>query len=75
MVELTPGIDDWVPETLQKLGHMRQTATGQCSALKTEDGSCSCSIYQVRPNVCRTFQRGNTKCLESIEFKRWMETH
>lgn len=37
-----------------------------CQALRgSVGGRCSCSIYTVRPTVCREFARGSRACLEA----------
>jgi Fe-S-cluster containining protein len=38
---------------------------GRCVAFseKLADGGCGCSIYQVRPEICRDFAAGSPDCL------------
>ena len=38
----------------------------RCAALTGRIGrSCACSIYEVRPGVCREFKPGSEECLEA----------
>ena len=38
-----------------------------CSAFSGEiGGPCSCSVYSVRPDACRRFERGSADCLRSL---------
>ena len=52
--------------------YMIPRADGSCSALSKNSDGCSCSVYATRPTVCRQFNRGNPKCLEAVEFARFM---
>lgn len=46
--------------------HMRMTPTGLCVALTGEPGQhTACSIYALRPNVCRKVQPGDPKCIDA----------
>jgi len=37
---------------------------GRCIAYRDqlEDGGCGCSIYELRPDICRTFAAGSPDC-------------
>ena len=39
-------------------------AGGRCVAYRDrlEDGGCGCSIYEVRPDICREFAAGSADC-------------
>ncbi|WP_414660233.1 YkgJ family cysteine cluster protein [Horticoccus sp. 23ND18S-11] len=63
LVELEPGVDD-VPEsmvaTYSGMRFMDQQSDGACVALDPETRACT--IYERRPAVCRTFDRGGVLC-------------
>lgn len=65
-VDLIPGIDDWIPAHLRTGNILKQNLDGSCAALHQAGKTASCTIYLTRPDACRTFQRGNHMCLESI---------
>ena len=54
------------PEFLPKLGtKLSASATRVCAALEgMVHSSCSCSIYEGRPNACRQFEVGGKACRE-----------
>jgi Fe-S-cluster containining protein len=37
----------------------------QCKALEGELGNCKCSIYEQRPETCRTLEPGSEGCLKA----------
>jgi hypothetical protein len=45
---------------------------GRCAALAVDAraGSFACSIYPMRPDVCRALERGSPACLGELEAKR-----
>ena len=43
----------------------RDPATQRCVRLAGELGDCACSIYELRPNLCRALQPGDEHCLEA----------
>ena len=55
------------PEFVPKLGtKLSDDGTNVCAAFRGMAGStCSCGIYQVRPNACRQFAVGGSACLEA----------
>ncbi len=42
---------------------------GRCVAFRDSlgDGGCGCSIYEVRPEICRTFEAGSKDCYAARE--------
>ena len=42
---------------------MKQTENGRCVCL---DKNNNCSIYDIRPTICRTVQKGDSICLNSL---------
>jgi Fe-S-cluster containining protein len=58
-----PGVD--------RLGHKGLPTTGyRCVALRGEvNKKVSCAIYEERPTLCRTFERGSQDCRK--EYARW----
>jgi len=45
---------------------------GRCAALAFDraSGTFRCTIYAVRPEVCRALERGSPACLGELETKR-----
>ena len=39
---------------------------GGCAALDESKGLSRCSVYDSRPNVCRTFEQGSDECLSHL---------
>ncbi len=39
---------------------------GVCTALDESEGLSRCSVYDSRPDVCRTFQQGSDECLSHL---------
>ncbi|HWA45090.1 MAG TPA: YkgJ family cysteine cluster protein [Hypericibacter adhaerens] len=54
-----------IPEALVDAGRGKMRCEGdRCAALTGEIGrSTACSIYEVRPDVCRACQPGDPECL------------
>lgn len=44
---------------------------GRCVALRLDSatGSVGCSIYAIRPDVCRSLERGSGECRSQLEMK------
>jgi len=42
---------------------------GRCAALRVEGGRFLCSVYERRPEVCRSLAPGSAECLAEIELK------
>lgn len=55
--------------TFQHVGLMRRSwRDGRCLALVGEVMSAvRCDVYDIRPAVCRKFERGSERCLAAIE--------
>jgi Fe-S-cluster containining protein len=55
------------PEFLPRLGTKRNAnAMNVCAAFEGDARStCSCSIYESRPNACRQFEAGGAACREA----------
>jgi Fe-S-cluster containining protein len=74
LVELTPGMDDAVPEELvvehSGVRCLEQRGDGACVAL--DPLSRLCTIYEQRPQVCRDFMRAETLCRRAVA--GWRET-
>ncbi len=72
LVELTPGVDDGVPEdyVVEHSGVrcMDQQGDGACVALDTVTQLCT--IYELRPQVCRDFRRGEALCRRTVFSRR-----
>lgn len=50
---------------------MRVKPDGSCVALKGTIGKdASCSLYALRPNICRRVQRGSPLCLYALGWHR-----
>jgi Fe-S-cluster containining protein len=66
VVELRAG--DWVPEEfLVEHGGARcmgQRGNGACVALDPKTNLCT--IYEIRPQTCRDFNRGGTLCRQIL---------
>ena len=43
---------------------MRHKENGECIALDSETGICT--IYDIRPKVCKDFERGSDECLSAL---------
>ena len=54
-----------IPDELIDFDHRRMQCYGdRCSALVGEIGSgAHCSVYEIRPLVCREFQAGSEDCI------------
>ena len=69
-VELMPR--DEVPDIMVRMitgfPFMRMVGrpVGRCVALCVDGARYSCSIYRQRPMVCREFERGGPRCMESL---------
>ena len=53
------------------LFHGTETADGirlECKCSKLKNGKCS--IYDIRPEVCRVFEVGSPMCRESVQRRR-----
>lgn len=51
-------LDNWTQR-----GAMKLVEDKKCSALSGEIGSCvGCDIYDNRPKICRTFEKGSDSC-------------
>ena len=51
--------------------HGNETENGirfECKCSKLKNGKCS--IYESRPEVCRTYEVGSRACRETVELKR-----
>jgi uncharacterized protein len=72
LVELTPGVDDHIPGefTVEHSGIrcMDQGGDGACVALDAETQLCT--IYELRPKVCRDFARGESICRRAVFGRR-----
>ena len=72
LVELTPGVDDAVPEdcVVEHAGVrcMDQQGDGACVAL--DPATQLCTIYELRPQVCRDFKRGEALCRRTVFSRR-----
>lgn len=72
LVELMPGVDDGVPEewVVEHAGVrcMDQQGDGACAAL--DPLTQLCTIYELRPQVCRDFARGDSLCRRIVFGKR-----
>lgn len=53
-----------IPNHPRFFGQMRQHESGACAALNEETKTCT--IYTLRPGVCRSFERGGMYCLEML---------
>lgn len=42
---------------------MKQTENGRCVCLDKDN---NCSIYDIRPTICRTVQKSDSICLDSL---------
>lgn len=42
---------------------------GHCAALVATPDGVACSIYEVRPEICRTLERGSPECAGELETK------
>ena len=64
LVELVDGVDDHVPEALvvehAGVRCLEQQGDGACIAL--DPLTRLCTIYDLRPQVCRQFERGSDLC-------------
>jgi Fe-S-cluster containining protein len=72
LVDLTPGVDDHVPEALV-VEHdggrcMDQHGDGACVAL--DRATQLCTIYERRPQVCRDFKRAESLCRRAVLGRR-----
>jgi uncharacterized protein len=69
VVELAPGVDD-VPESLvvehAGVRCMEQRGDGACVAL--DPATLLCTIYERRPQVCRSLKRGESLCRRAIDW-------
>ena len=78
-IHLVAGDDDRLgPERLERLTVLTQHGRGyfarsmrmpggRCIAFREDlgDGRCGCSIYDVRPDICRDFAAGSDGCREA----------
>jgi len=46
---------------------------GRCVAFRDRlaDGGTGCSIYEVRPDICRTFEAGSADCHAARRRRGW----
>jgi len=44
-----------------------RVAHDRCAALRVEGASVRCELYDVRPEVCRSLERGSGACLAALE--------
>jgi|SaaInlV_150m_DNA_3_1039698.scaffolds.fasta_scaffold75145_1 uncharacterized protein len=69
-VSLNPEEVDTIPSRMTRKTHrihddwaMELDGNGRCTALRGDLGvSCSCAIYDRRPEVCWNFERGSKDC-------------
>jgi Fe-S-cluster containining protein len=47
---------------------MKQTEDKRCRALDPDTSLCT--VYEVRPDVCREFERGGDMCIGALEGRR-----
>jgi len=67
VVELTAGTDDVPAHMVVEYGggrFMDQRGDGACVALDL--ATKSCTIYDRRPQTCRTFKRGGALCRQTV---------
>lgn len=58
-----------IPEKFLQLGDiepyaMKQTESGRCICL---DANNNCTIYNLRPTICRTVEKGSKICADSLD--------
>lgn len=54
--------EDWV-HWIGNQAFLKITGSpGRCSALQVADGRYLCAIYERRPEICRTLERGSPAC-------------
>lgn len=48
---------------------MKQLSNNRCVALSGKVGECvECNIYDKRPSICRSFERGSPECVFMLGF-------
>ncbi|WP_407316078.1 YkgJ family cysteine cluster protein [Pseudomonas sp. nanlin1] len=70
--------DTGVPERF-----IEEDAWGSLTMARLDDGWCAaldrhtmrCSIYELRPWICREFEMGGPECLEERQADLWAEAH
>lgn len=69
-VELSDFEIDNIPERMVKwidtFPFMRMRK-GACIAFRSCESRCSCAVYEHRPNVCRDFERGGSRCRHFLQ--------
>jgi Fe-S-cluster containining protein len=68
LVELTPGMDDAVPEELvvERSGVHCLEQRGDEACVALDPLTRLCTIYEQRPQVCREFMRAETFCRRAV---------
>ena len=63
-------LDRIPPDLVNARGSGMRCDGDRCTALKGKVGeSCSCTIYEVRPEVCRTCMPGDAEC--AMARRKW----